>query len=46
MKESLKKYSGLLYIAVMTAAVVIVLGCTDELAQIAAAMEALCPAWI
>lgn len=46
MKDFLKKYSGLLYIAVMTAVVAVVLGCTDELDQIAGAVKALRPAWI
>lgn len=46
MRETLKKYSGVIYIVLMTAVVVVVLNCTNEMGQIFEALKALRPRWL
>ena len=41
MKKAVKRYAGALYVAAMTAAVLVVLSCTDELSRVGAALSAL-----
>ena len=46
MREKLKKYAGALYIALMTAVVVVVLSCTNELEQIFEAFGQMETRWL
>lgn len=46
MRQFLKKYSGPLYVALITAALIAALGCTDELAQIRLALGGLDAPWV
>ena len=46
MREILKKYSGVIYIALMTAVIVVVLNCTNEMGQIFEALRSMDPRWL
>ena len=46
MRKFLKKYAGPLYVALITAVLVVILGCTDELEQIRAALGGLDVKWV
>lgn len=46
MRETLKKYGGVLYIALMTIAIAVVLSCTNELDQILETLAALHRGWL
>ena len=46
MKKAIRKYAGVIYIALMSAAVLIVLSCTDELGQVWTAMDSLDGRWV
>ncbi len=46
MKKAVKRYAGALYVAAMTAAVLVVLSCTDELSRVGAALSALDMRWV
>ncbi len=46
MKKAIRKYAGVIYIALMSAAVLIVLSCTDELGQVWTAMGSLDGRWV